>query len=219
MALAWITEIRNHTKHSVLIKQTDPTKNPVVDAVVQGTWAPGLTPTVSWIKTPQKPPTQLWFTVGPETILKTSWFVVPWSNVDDAWVYLFSNKENKPGNEVDLGTCGVQFNVGPDGGGKQDYLQFYDRQLNPVIGTAESQLGEGQRAIIPVGPAGAAASTSGRLNITDQSITYQITESNSAGGDVVDALKGVGELIAIAAAVVAAGAGVAAIPKPVPVVP
>ena len=214
MALAWITEIQNHTKHPVLLRQTDPTKNPNIDDVVRGTWAPGLVPVTPLIIDALQPPVHGWFTVGPETTLKTSWFVIPWSNIDDAWVYLFSNKDNLPGDKIDLDACGVQFNVSPDGGGKQDRIQFYDRQLNPILGTAGSLLGEGQPAIIPVGPAGAAASTSGRLNITDQSITYQITASNSAGGDVVDGLKGVGELIAIAAAVVAAGAGVAAIPAP-----
>jgi hypothetical protein len=209
MALAWITEIRNQTKATVFLKQTDPTKNPVIDKVEKGNWAPGLPSEVEWTTNSGKPPVQKWFAIGPGTTVQTSWFVIPWSNQKDAWVYLVVNKSGKPDAEVDLENSGVQFNVGPSGGGKEDFIHFYDRQLNPITVAADSQLGSGQAAIIPVGPAGGAASTSGRLNITDTSITYQITASNSAGGDLLDAMLGIGEAIAVAATAVQAGAAVA----------
>lgn len=213
MALAWITEVQNHTKGWVFLKQTDPTKNPVVDDVEKGTWAAGLSPKVTpskvkWTSDSQKPPVHQWFAVGPETRLKMSWFVIPWSNQKDAYVYMVVAEEGKSGTEIDLEKSGVQFNVGPTGGGKNDFIQFYDRQLSPITGAPGSPLGEGQAATIPVGPAGAAASTSGRLNITDNSVTYQITASNSAGGDMLEVLMGVGQAVGAAAASVQAGAAV-----------
>lgn len=104
--------------------------------------------------------------------------------------------------------------MAPSGGGAQDYLDFFDRDLNPVVGSKKTALAEGEQARIPVGPAGGLASTSGRLNVTDKSISYQITESNSAGADVLAALKGVGEVIALAASVVQAATAVANAVKP-----
>lgn len=208
MALAWITEIQNHASFPVHIRQTDPNKNPVIDRVESGGWMPGIVanPPV-WLNVPTKPEARTWFTVAPNTVLLTSWFVVPWSNQDDAYVYLILNRDRI--DAVDLENSGVQFNVGPEGGGKTDYIQFYDRELNPIVaddGTLGMKAGE--RARIPVGPAGSAASTEGRLNITDLSVTYQITSSNSAGGDTVAGLTGIGQVINVVSSAIQAGSDV-----------
>jgi hypothetical protein len=211
MALVWITEVANRTEYPLLLRQTDPSRNPVIDEVKSGGWIDGIAgeTKTGW----GKPKVHEWFTICPNSVLKTSWFIVPWAN-SGGWINMILNNhpDGKPNKEKD----GIQFYVAPDGGGATDYLQFFDRNLNPIVGNDHTALENGVQATIAVGGAGAAASTSGRLNVTDRSITYQITESNSAGSDTIAALKGVGEAIAIAAAVVAAGAGVAAIPKPIP---
>jgi hypothetical protein len=214
VALAWITEVRNATDHAIFLKQTDPTRNPKIDEVVSGagwqnagvaigmatTGVPSYSANGGW------PERHTWFAVAPNTVLKTSSFVVPWANTE-GFVHLVVNRGGKPIADVDtLERSGVQFQVVPDGGGANDFIQFFDRDLSPLMGSEDTALPAGELARISVGPAGAAASASGRLVVTDSSVTYTITTSNSAGADLIAVTKGVGELVLdVAAVVVAAG--------------
>lgn len=214
MALTWITEVANHTNYTIFLKQTDPTRNPVIDEVRRGAgWCQeSVAATLSTANLPLpfssqsgNPTPHEWFAVAPKTTLKTSRFIVPWANTE-AWVYLVINKEQKPVAQIDFEESGVQFQIVPDGGGAHDFLQFCNRDMSPVMGKEGSLMPPGEFARIPVGPAGAAASTSGRLNMTDAAVTYDITESNSAGADALAVVRGMGEVVLdIAAVVVAVG--------------
>ena len=229
MTLTWITEVANHTDHTVLLRQTDPSKNPVIDEVtlVDGMqrsaallpmWAsidwplPTVGTDPAWTVLPDKPAAGKWFLVGPRTLLKTSYFVVPWSDqidpfpsleVQHSCVYLIVNKGDAPITKEFVEGYGVKFNIVPSPTGKYDFIQFFYRDGSPIdAGTVRLITGGTSviRALFAAGPAGGAHSTTGRLNITDDSITYDII-SVDAYGDVLDGGKeDVGKVLAQAAA-------------------
>jgi hypothetical protein len=195
MALAWIEEVHNNSSYDLLIKQTDPTRNPCVDSVEGSGWHDGLTG--DFHCKPGKPTYHGWFVVAAGTVLKTSWFIIPWANTN-GWVHTIHNKKKLNAADIDHRKSGLRFQVAPDGGGKQDYIRFYDWNLQAVTG-------DNRPVGLEIGPAGGANSTSGRLVVTDDYFGYQITTSNSAGNDTLGSFEILGAaLIAIAGVVVAA---------------
>jgi hypothetical protein len=196
MALAWIEEIHNNSSYELLIRQTDPSKNPFIDSVEGGGWHDTLTG--DFHSNPGKPTYHDWFMVAPGTLLKTSLFVIPWANTN-GWVQVIVNREKKDPLTIEPKKSGLRFQVAPEGGGKQDYVRFYDWNLKAVSGVnGPAQIG--------IGAAGGANSTSGRLVVTDDYLDYQITTSNSAGDDTLSAFGVIGATLLAVAGVAATAA-------------
>ena len=173
MALVWIKHVVNNSEDKYLkLKQTDPSKNPVVHTATKF-WrldSNGL-PKVGQeeiLKTDLQIGKDEWFGLGPGGEIRCDWFVIPWSNTEGS-VTAIASKDIR---ERPTSTDGLVFHVSPEGGGKRDYLRFYKRNLSP--------LGEP----LLVGDAGPLNSTEGRLVLNDEGFYYQITASNSAGSDV-----------------------------------
>ena len=218
-----MTSIENRTSRAILLKQTDPVKNPVVDSVSDfngdasaGWWANGLFALAPPFPVGGKPDVHKWFTVGPKTILKRSWFVAPWANQDDAWVYLWTNPNNFDGTNlaaknINLEPCGIQFNVSPLGGGSNDCLTFCERDPNPITSTANATpttvastpaAGNGAPLAFPVEQSGGASTTDLILHIGDQMVEFRIPKSNSASSDAIARFS---QLLGVASSVVGAG--------------
>jgi hypothetical protein len=199
VTLTFITTVVNSTDRKVYLKSTDPSWQPSVtsalgtDGTLSGKWAAVLSEN-NWRTAPGDPAPGKFFAVGPRTILGLDKFCIPWPDLrnkyDDmdqtpnACVYLIVDEAKKfPVADGLLKNYGLLFQIARQG--NYDLIQAYRRSNKALVVTLDGSLREWNDAIkvnFVAGWAAAGRITNFRLNITDDSIDFELIDSNADPG-------------------------------------